>query len=193
MMTREDLKSIIEGLVFVSGSEGIDGKTLSEVLELDKETVLQLLEELVRDFKHAHRGLQIIEVGGSFQMTTKIEHAAYFERLASSPSQAGLSQAALETLAIIAYKQPITRAEIEEIRGVKCEKAIHTLMSKKLIQENGRAESTGRPILYGTTHEFMEHFGLKHMQDLPPIPMYTPDEEVEQEADLLFQKKQNKA
>lgn len=192
-MTRDEWKSVVEGLVFVSGSEGIDVKTLSEVLELDKDTVVELVDELRKDFKQSHRGLQILEIGGFLQMTTKPEHAAYLEKLATSPSQAGLSQAALETLAIIAYKQPITRAEIEEIRGVKCEKAIYTLMSKKLIQENGRAETTGRPILYGTTHEFMEHFGLKHMQDLPPIPMYTPDEEVEREADLLFQKAQTKA
>lgn len=191
-MTHNEWKSIIEGLVFVSGSEGIDLKTLSDVLELDKDQVVELMAELREDFHNSQRGLQIVEIGGYFQMTTKVEHALYLEKLAASPSQAGLSQAALETLAIIAYKQPITRAEIEEIRGVKCEKAIHTLTSKKLIGEKGRAETTGRPILYGTTQEFMEHFGLKHMQDLPPVPFLTWDEEVEREVQLLFQKSQGK-
>lgn len=184
----EHYKSVIEGLLFVSGDEGLDAKTMAEVLGLETEAVIQLLLEMQQEFRQSNRGLQIIEIAGAFQMTTRMDHAPYFEKLAYSPANSTLSQAALETLAIIAYKQPITRAEIEDVRGVKCEKAINTLMSKKLIQEMGRAETTGRPILYGTTKEFMEYFGLKHMDDLPPLPMLSLDEEVEQEADLLFQK-----
>lgn len=150
--------------------------------------MIELLHEMQGEFRQTGRGLQIIEIAGAFQMTTLSEHAAYFEKLASSPAHATLSQAALETLAIIAYKQPITRAEIEEIRGVKCEKAINTLTGKRLIVETGRAETAGRPILYGTTKEFMDYFGLKHMNDLPPMPAISVDDEVEQEVDLIFQK-----
>ncbi len=188
MNPHEHHKSVIEGLLFVSGDEGLDAKTLAEVLDLEMEAILLLLHEMQQEFRHSNRGLQIIEIAGAYQMTTRMDHAPYFEKLAYSPANATLSQAALETLAIIAYKQPTTRAEIEDVRGVKCEKAINTLMSKKLIEEMGRAETTGRPILYGTTKEFLEYFGLKHMEDLPPLPMLSLDEEVEQEADLLFQK-----
>ena len=188
----EEIKSVIEGLLFVCGDEGIEAKTIAELLELDIEHVVDLVLDMQADFKRNGRGLQIIEVAGAFQLTTLPEHAAYFEKLAYSPNHSTLSQAALETLAIIAYKQPITRAEIEDIRGVKCEKAINTLLTKRLIQETGRAETTGRPILYGTTREFMEYFGLKHLEDLPPVPEIVGIDEVEQEADLLFKKLQDK-
>lgn len=192
MDNRTEWKSALEGLIFVSGDEGIEAKTMAEILELELDLVYELLSELKEEFVHTSRGMQMIEIAGAFQLTTLPKHAVYFERLATSPTQATLSQAALETLAIIAYKQPITRAEIEEIRGVKCEKAINTLIGKKLIQENGRAETTGRPILYGTTKEFMDYFGLRHIGDLPPIPAIQVDEEVEQEVDLIFQKLKDK-
>ncbi|HJV45887.1 MAG TPA: SMC-Scp complex subunit ScpB [Bacillota bacterium] len=186
----EGIKSIVEGLLFVCGDEGIDTKTMAELLELDGDRVTDIVLDLQADFKRNRRGLQIVEIAGAFQLTTLPEHSHLFEKLAYSPNHSTLSQAALETLAIIAYKQPITRAEIEDVRGVKCEKAINTLLTKKLIQEKGRAETTGRPILYGTTKEFMEYFGLKHLSDLPPIPEIVGMEEVEQEADLLFKKLQ---
>jgi segregation and condensation protein B len=187
-MDYEAIKSIIEGLLFVSGDEGIEAKTAAELLELDGQTVTDLLHEMQAEFKCSGRGLQIIEIAGAFQLATLPEHAIYFEKLAFSPTHSTLSQAALETLAIIAYKQPITRAEMEDIRGVKCEKAINTLLSKKLIVEKGRAETTGRPIIYGTTKEFMEYFGLKQLSDLPPVPEIENSEDVEEEAELLFKK-----
>ncbi len=192
MDNRAQWKSAMEGLIFVSGDEGIEARTISEIMELEVELVQELLNELKEDFQQTSRGMQIIEIAGAYQLTTLPQHAVYYERLATSPNQATLSQAALETLAIIAYKQPITRAEIEEIRGVKCEKAINTLIGKKLIQETGRAETPGRPILYGTTKEFMDYFGLRHIGDLPPIPAVQVDEEVEQEVDLIFQKLKDK-
>ena len=190
MVDTDEIKGVIEGLLFVSG-EGLDAKTLADILEMDPTSVTNFVYELQADLKKASRGLQIIEVAGIFQITTLQKHAPYFEKLASSPTHTSLSQAALETLAIIAYKQPITRAEVEEIRGVKCEKAIYTLTSKKLIHEKGRAEATGRPILYGTTREFLEYFGLGAITDLPPIPAIAVDEAVELEVDLLYQKMKN--
>ena len=185
-MDFDRIKSVIEGLLFISGDEGIEAKELAEILELDEDTVIDILEDMKADFRRSSRGIQIVEVAKAFQFTTLPDHAVYFEKLATSPSHASLSQAALETLAIIAYKQPITRSDIEEIRGVKCEKALNTLHTKQLIREVGRAEGIGRPILYGTTKEFLEHFGLRELSDLPEPPNNLSLEEVQREATALF-------
>lgn len=187
-MDYDKLKSIIEGLLFLAGDEGIEAKQIAQIVELDEQVVVDLIEDMKADFRRNGRGIQIVEVAKAYQFTTLPEHAPYFERLASSPGQGTLSQAALETLAIIAYKQPITRGEIEEIRGVKCEKAIQTLLSKQLIREVGRAEGLGRPILYGTTREFLEYFGLRELSDLPEPPVPLNAEEIHVEAAALFGK-----
>jgi segregation and condensation protein B len=187
-MDYDKLKGVIEGLMFISGDEGIDAKQLSEIIEVPEETVIDLIEDMKADFRRSGRGIQIVEVAKAYQLTTLPEHIPYFEKLATSPSQSTLSQAALETLAIIAYKQPITRSEIEEIRGVKCEKALNTLLGKQLIREAGRAEGVGRPILYATTKEFLEHFGLRELSDLPEPPVNLNIEEARMEASALFQK-----
>jgi len=139
-------------------------------------------------FEREGRGLQIVQLAGNYQLATLPEHATYFERLAYSPTRSSLSQAALETLSIIAYRQPITRIEVEEIRGVKSERAIHTLVNKDLIQEVGRAEAIGRPILYGTTAAFLDYFGLGSLQDLPDLNEFENAENLEEETQLLFQK-----
>lgn len=188
----DKIKGVIEGLLFISGDEGIDAKQISEIIEVDEETVIDLIEDMKADFKRSHRGIQIVEVAKAFQLTTLPEHIPYFEKMATSPSHSSLSQAALETLAIISYKQPITRSEIEEIRGVKCEKALNTLLSKNLIKEAGRAEGIGRPILYATTKEFLEHFGLRTLQDLPEPPVNLTLEPQEIEETALFTKTNTK-
>jgi segregation and condensation protein B len=130
----------------------------------------------------------MIELAGTYQLATKKENAAYLKKLVESPNTNTLSQAALETLAIISYKQPITRIEIEEIRGVKTERPLQTLMSKGLIREVGRQNGAGRAILYGTTKEFLDHFGLKDLKELPPFPEPLEDDFPEEEADLFFEK-----
>lgn len=180
------MKSVIEGLLFVSGDEGLDAKQIAEVLDIDQETVVDLIYDMMADFKREGRGIQIVEVAKSFQLTTLPSHAPYFAKLAHSPQQSTLSQAAIETLSIIAYKQPITRSEIEEIRGVKSEKAIQTLINKGLIKEVGRLEGTGRPILFGTTKAFLEHFGLQSLDDLPPLPEGINANEMLLESKSLF-------
>lgn len=185
-MDTEELKAVIEGLLFVSGDEGIEAKQLAQIVEVDVDMLIDVLEDMKYDFKRQKRGIQIVEIAGCYQLTTLPEHAAYFEKLAYSPTHASLSQAALETLAIVAYKQPITRAEVEEVRGVKSERAIHTLVNKSLIKEVGRKEGTGRAILYGTTKQFLDYFGLNSLEDLPPIPEDVDASQVEQEAELLF-------
>jgi segregation and condensation protein B len=182
----KQMKSVIEGLLFVSGDEGIDAKQLAEILELDIPTVVDAVRQLQQDFRRSNRGVQIIELAGSFQMTTLPAHAVYFERLAYSPSRTSLSQSALETLAIVAYRQPITRVEIEEIRGVRTDRALHTLVVKELIEETGRADAPGRPILYGTTKQFMDYFGLSGLNELPEASSFENDTNLEEETRLLF-------
>lgn len=186
-----EMKSIIEGLLFAAGDEGLDAKQVANVLEIDNKFAVELLEELKDDFKRKKRGIQIIEIAGAFQLTTLPEHAPYFQKLAQSPTRATLSQAALETLAIVAYKQPITRIEIEEIRGVKSDRALQTLVGKQLVHEAGRAESVGRPILYATTKEFLDYFGLKHIQDLPETNAFEDRDLLEEETRMLFDRLEN--
>jgi segregation and condensation protein B len=130
----------------------------------------------------------VIQLAGTYQLGTKKENSPYLKKLVESPHTSTLSQAALEALAIIAYKQPITRAEIEEIRGVKTERPLQTLAGKALIKEIGRAEGTGRAILYGTTKEFLDYFGLRSLEELPPLPEKVDEEFVQEEADLFFEK-----
>jgi segregation and condensation protein B len=130
----------------------------------------------------------VVQLAGTYQLATKKEHAPYLKKMVESPTTNHLSQAALETLAIISYKQPITRIEIEEIRGVKTERPIQTLLSKALIKEVGRVDGPGRAYLYGTTKEFLDYFGLRNIDELPPLPEKVEEEFVQEEADLFFEK-----
>ncbi|WP_191560925.1 SMC-Scp complex subunit ScpB [Metabacillus idriensis] len=180
-------KSIIEALLFAAGDEGLSMKQLTSVLEIEEETITDVTQELQNDYKKKQRGIELIEVAGVFQLTTKKKHAAYLKKLVETPNHTALSQAALEILAIVAYRQPITRTEIEDIRGVKSERPLQTLVSKVLVKEVGRAEGTGRAILYGTTKEFLEYFGLKTIKELPPLPEKVDDESFNEEADLFFE------
>lgn len=187
-MDYKELKSIIEGLLFLSGDEGISIRQIAEITEQRSDLAAGALEELKEDYVSQERGLQVVQIAGNFRLATLPEHAPYFERLAYSPSRSSLSQAALETLAIVAYRQPITRVEIEEIRGVKSERAIHTLNNKDLIYEVGRAEAVGRPILYGTTKSFLESFGLANLKELPEPSSFESTDNLEEETQLLFSK-----
>ncbi|MCQ6277968.1 SMC-Scp complex subunit ScpB [Bacillus sp. EB600] len=181
--------SIIEALLFTAGDEGLSLKQISEVIEVENHLVKEMIENLRQDYEQdQNRGLTIVQLAGTYQIVTKKENAAYLKRLVDSPSTTALSQAALETLAIIAYKQPITRAEIEEIRGVKTERPLQTLTAKALIKEIGRAEGTGRAYLYGTTKEFLDYFGLRSLEELPPLPEKVNEEYVQAEADLFFER-----
>lgn len=181
--------SILESLLFAAGDEGLSLKQIAEVLEVDDLHASEIIENLKQEYEsNENRGIMIVQLAGTFQLATKKDNADYLKKLVDSPHTSTLSQAALETLAIIAYKQPITRAEIEEIRGVKTERPLNTLMAKALIKEVGRAEGTGRAILYGTTKEFLDYFGLKNLKELPPLPEKVEDEFVQEEADLFFEK-----
>lgn len=186
------MKSIIEGLLFAAGDEGLEVKQLSDVLGLDARFVREMIDEMKDDFKRQGRGLQIVEIAGAYQLATIPDLAPYLERLAASPARSALSQASLETLAIIAYKQPITRVEIEEIRGVKSDRALQTLIAKDLIEEVGRAEAVGRPILYGTTKAFLDYFALNGLSDLPDTSTFEQDADLEEETRMLFEKLEGK-
>ncbi len=191
-MNYSQMKSIIEGLLFVVGDEGLDIKQMAEVLEVDMKQIKEWMPLLQTDFKKEERGMQIIEIAGTYQLTTLASHAPYFKRLAHSPSRATLSQAALETLSIVAYRQPVTRVDIEEIRGVKSDRPIHTLVTKDLIHEVARAEQIGRPILYGTTKSFLDYFGLNNLKDLPESTIFESKESLEEETKMLFEKLDNR-
>ncbi len=180
-------RGIIESLLFAAGDEGLTMKQICEVLEMEEVKAEQLLKELKKEYdKSENRGITLVQMAGAFQLVTKKVHSPYLKKLVESPHTSNLSQAALETLAIVAYKQPITRMEIEEIRGVKTERPLHTLMAKALIKEVGRAEGAGRAYLYGTTKEFLDYFGLKSIEELPPLPEKAVEDYVQEEADLFF-------
>lgn len=183
-----EMKPIIEGLLFAAGDEGLDARQIADVLETDPTVVRQAVDKMMEDFRRENRGIRIIEIAGTYQMTTLPEHAPYFQRLAQAPTRASLSQAALETLAIIAYKQPITRVEIEHIRGVKSDRALQTLIAKELVREVGRAEALGRPILYGTTKQFLDYFGLSDLSELPDVSLLEGSPDLEAETRLLMER-----
>lgn len=165
VMFPKENKAIIEGLLLVA-SEPLAVNKIAEILEITQDDVIELLAELKKNYDVEGRGFQLIQVAEGYQLTTRPEHAPYIEQL-YQPVATGLSKASLETLAIVAYKQPVTRSEIEVIRGVKVERSLNTLLERGLIKEVGRREGPGKPIIYGTTNEFLRHFGIATLNELP--------------------------
>ena len=166
-MDDQELKHVIEGLLFAA-DEPLTARRLREILGLDDARVARrLVEELREEYAAARRGIQIEEVAGGYRMFSNRDYAAQVEQLHRAERRAKLSQAAMETLAIVAYKQPVHRADIEAIRGVQVDAVLHNLQDYGLIRVTGRAEVLGRPFLYGTTRRFLEVFGLNSLDDLP--------------------------
>lgn len=161
-------KAVIESLLFLSG-EPLTLSSINEVIELPHAEIKRLLEELIMDYKERRGGLQIVEIAQGYQMVTSQECSEWIKKFKHINISTRLSLPALETLAIIAYKQPIIKAEIEQIRGVNSDSAIRTLHEKRLIKIMGRKEAPGRPFLYGTTREFLQYFGLKDLRELPTL------------------------
>lgn len=164
----EERKAVIEALLFLS-EEPVALAKIAAGLDLSRETVQGLLEELQQDLVEQRRGLRIFEVAGGYQIGSAPELAPYLEEAVGEEESGQLSNAALETLAIIAYRQPLTRLEIEEIRGVRCEHILENLIKRKLIQISGRKDGPGRPLIYKTTSDFLKYFGLKDLKELPPL------------------------
>lgn len=182
------LQSRIEALLFVVGDDGLTIKQLSQLLGEQDEMIVQAMDALRKVYEEdLARGITVKEMAGVFQLITKSELADTIQKLVENPTAQSLSQASLEVLAIVAYKQPITRVAIEDLRGVKCERPIQTLVSRGLIKEVGRSEGTGRAILYGTTKEFLHYFGLNSVEEMPPLPE-EEFAETEQETDLFMTK-----
>ncbi len=176
-------KAILEGLLFIVGDDGITVEQAMSALEISRERVEILFDDLMKEYaSDDNRGIEIANYGGTYRFLSKAIVHDYAKKLFQLNKQATLSQAALETLAIIAYKQPITRVEIEEIRGVGADMMLRKLMARDLIRESGRSEAPGRPILYEVTDEFMNSFKLLSLNELPELPEFGEGEE----SDELF-------
>ena len=164
------LTAPLEAVLFAAGSNGLTTDELAHILELSVAETTEVCQKLQEVLSKRQSGIMLVELAGTWQLATRPDYISYLRRMATSPSSGSLSAAALEALAIVAYKQPITRAEIEAIRGVQSDRAVHTLVHRQLIHEIGRQDSPGRPILYGTTDHFLQTFGLRSLKDLPPLP-----------------------
>ena len=184
-------KAVLEGLLFVVGEDGLTFEQIEDVLEVSEEEAKELLMELKKDYEDDARGLRIDFLGNRFKLTTKFEHREYYQKLIENPETNVLSQSALETLAIIAYNEPITRVEIDKLRGVGSVQMVRKLVAKGFIKEVGRSELPGRPILYETTSEFLDYFGLSTIEDLPDMRDFLEENESvdeDNESDLYTSK-----
>lgn len=185
-----NLKAVIEGLLFVVGDDGLDLDEISKILEISKDETKELIKELQNDYQSSDRGIRIDFLGDKLKLTTKKGHNMYYQKLLTTEDNNTLSQAALETLAIIAYNQPITRVKVDELRGISNNHIIRKLVAKGLIKEGGRSNMPGRPILYETTSEFLDYFGLSSIDELPDMREFLEEEEKETEDDVdLYQSK----
>lgn len=171
----KQIVTILEGLLFVVGDEGISLQQCANVLEISETLTEEHLDYLASYYASEDRGMEVVNYGGVYKFVTKARIHPYAEKLFAYSKPATLSQSALETLAIIAYKQPITRVEIEEIRGVGCDMMLRKLQARNLIVESARSDAPGRPILYEVTNEFMDSFKLLSLNELPDLPSYETD------------------
>ena len=165
-MENKNYEAIIEAILFTMG-ESVELEKIADAIELDKKETQKIIEQMMEHYKDDSIGLQIIELDGAYQMCTKSEMYEYLIRIAKQPKRHALTDVLLETLSIIAYKQPITKVEIEKIRGVSCDHAVSKLVEYNLVCELGRLDAPGRPLLFGTTEEFLRNFGIQSIEDLP--------------------------
>lgn len=190
MASKKSIKSALESVLFVWG-DPLEVKIAAELFQIGIKEMYSCFKELQKEYDQKGRGLMIREIDKSFQLCTRPENHVYIERLCTPVREKKLSQSALEVLAIIAYKQPVTKGEIEAIRGIKCDRVIEGLMKKDLIGEKGRSAAIGRPILYGTTKSFLENFGFSSIRDLPDIDdigsAISAEDEDEEKDSLDFQ------
>lgn len=169
-MEKSQICGAIEAILYVTG-EPIETSELGRALEIDEEELASALDELEHLYDKEMRGFRLLRFGEHVQLGTRQDYAGYIEKLLQPVQKQSLSQAVMETLALIAYKQPVTRAEIEAIRGVKCDYSLQSLLNKHLVCEVGRKETLGRPILYGTTDEFLRHFCISSLEELPAVDL----------------------
>lgn len=178
MCEEGSLKGRIEAILFVAG-EAVRVEDLAKALNITPPELEDALTELRDEYDFAQRGFCLKRFGHQVQLATRALYSTDVVRLLQPVQKQSLSQAVMETLAVVAYRQPVTKAEVEQIRGVKCDYSIHSLVTKNLITEVGRKDTLGRPILYGTTEEFLRHFGLEALEDLPPMPDINGEEKLD--------------
>ena len=182
-----ELIGVLEGLLFVVGNEGISLEKLKDILKVSDEELEMLLTKLNIEYENSNRGFKIDNLGNKYKLVTKKEHKEYYESLLEVEKNEKLSQAALETLAIIAYNEPVTRLYVDEIRGVESAYLVRKLLYRNLIKEVGRSDAPGRPILYGVTDEFLDYLGLSSLDELPKLETV---QEIEESRDLdLYESK----
>ena len=185
-MEEKKYEAIVEAILFTMG-ESVELERIAKTLELDTERTKKIIEHLMQRYEDDGVGVKIMELDGSYQMCTKGEMYEYLVKIAKQPKKHVLTDVLLETLSIIAYKQPITKAEIEKIRGVSCDHAVNKLVEYNLVQELGRLDAPGRPIVFGTTEEFLRNFGVDSTDNLPeisPVKMEDFRAEVEEEMQI---------
>ena len=188
-MEINQLKSIIEAILFSAGRV-VESKELMAVLELTNEDLDAIIESMKTEFEEQHRGVEIIKVDNGYQMCTKKEYYDYIYPIFDNRAKPSLSPASLETLSIIAYNPKITRAEIEQIRGVNSDGTIYKLLEYNLIEEVGRLDAPGRPAIYSTTKEFLRMFGISSLDELPELPKYKIDENEQIVIDEIIEDKE---
>ena len=174
-----NLVSALESILFVVGDEGLTLDEIKKILEIDDNTLTQITDKLIDNYQNEDRGIELTILGNRLKLITKRENKEYLQKLVDFKDDEHLTEAALETLAIIAYNQPVTRLMVDEIRGVSSAYLVRKLVYKNLICEVGRSEAAGRPVLYGTTPLFLDYFGLKSIKDLPNIEI-TKDDSVKE-------------
>lgn len=172
-----NLQAVLEGLLFINGNIGLTAEEIKKILEIDDKKLEQILVNLQNSYLTEDRGIKLEVLGDKFKLVTKKEHKSYYEKLANLDDNFILTQSSLETLAIIAYNEPITRSQIDEIRGVDSSYIVRKLCIQNFIKEIGRSDLPGRPILYSTTSEFLDYFGLSSKEELPKIVDEPSEEE----------------
>lgn len=183
-MENEKYKTIIESILFTMGNS-VELEKIAAAIELSLDQTKHLIEELAKDYEEADRGMRIMELEGAYQMCTSQNTYEYLIRIAKQPKKHVLTEVLLETLSIIAYKQPVTKAEIEKIRGVSSGHAVSKLVEYSLVSELGRLDAPGRPMLFGTTEEFLRSFGIHSLEDLPEMsPLQIEEFKQEAEAEV---------
>ena len=180
-MEAEKLKPAIEAILFACGTPAELTK-IAQALEIKEEKAEELLKSLMEDYSSGKSGIKIVRLGKSYQMCTEKEYAEIIRTVLDLRRNSPLSQAALEVLAIIAYNQPVTKAFVEQIRGVDCSGVVSSLVARELIEEKGRLELPGRPLIYGTTENFLRCFNVSDVSELPPLPQKNSDEENSEES-----------
>lgn len=183
------MEAVLEGLLFVVGDEGLSLEQIKDILEIDFEEIKALIASLQEEYSKSNRGIKIEFLGNKLKLTTKKEHHLYYQKLLENKETHSLSQAALETLAIVAYNQPLTRIQVDQLRGIASGPMIRKLVAKGFIKEAGRSNLPGRPILYETTSDFLDYFGLANIDDLPDMRDFLSNSEDKDEEVDLYESK----